>query len=376
MNYYIQEANSLEADFKDRGIIIILGWYFGLGALIQSTVNSIWLAKKLGKTPYIWWGHSCLYTDKALGGNTYSRLFQAPEDHVLPTLAGRTSIYPKVWEPIASGKTIDVEILDAQASALASCQNLHLTSYEHDDIVASDLCIIYQYLSSDLARSIASAQGIIISEDQYIKECNDIFAYYFQPQPKIKASADAIWKEIFGNQKSVIGMHCRGTDKVIEKAIPSPRDYLRTIQKLIKINKSDYFFIATDSQVYLERLKHELCKLGTVGVQDIVRSQGRSALHFKPNGAFENGVAMVIDIELLCRCKVVFAFPGSQIFWWLSRKRDGEKLDFNLISVQPSIIEWVHPAFAVLRIQGWLGLINFLRIQKSRMLSFFKAKFF
>lgn len=53
MYYNAIGTNSLEYNTENHGFMIILGWYLGLGALIQSTVNSIWLAKKLGKTSYI-----------------------------------------------------------------------------------------------------------------------------------------------------------------------------------------------------------------------------------------------------------------------------------------------------------------------------------
>jgi hypothetical protein len=374
MYYKTQDTNSLEYNTENGGFMIILGWYLGLGALIQSTVNSIWLAKKLGKTPYIYWWVSCLYSDKNSRENTYTKLFQEPLDHKLGKLSQELSVYPPAWMSMDLKET-DVETLDLQAPILASSHNLQLISSSSEFILSTDICIIYQYLSSDLALSIANEIGLNISKEQFLQECNEIFTNYFQPQQNIKQSANTIWSNLFLDQQDyVIGIHLRGTDKVTEKAIPSPLQYFNAIQKVENYNKNQAFFIATDSQSYLENIKNKLGKQAIVGVQNMERARGKSGLHFNPHGAFENAINMIIDIELLSKCRVVFAFPGSQIFWWLSRKQAGENLHLTLLPVNPGWLDWIHAGWTVFRLQGLNGLLNFLRFQKSRFISSWKSR--
>ena len=373
--------NSHATQLHNNGVMIVLGYYLGLGALIQSTVNSIWLAQKLNKRVYIWWGKSCFYTDKLLEGNTYSKVFQEPYDHTLNLDLEREKITPKIlcvyptpWQSIAQHLT--VEKIDIEATNLASSNNLELNSPER--IVKSDICIVYQYLLSDFALNTVHSLGVFITKDQFLDECNIIFKKYFQPHPRIKISADALWSQLFtANQKLVIGLHLRGTDKVIEKPVPSPRKYLSIIKKMSDFRKASSFFIATDSEPYLQKLKSSL-KSSYIGYQDIERSKGLSPLHYKLSGSgdgFANGVAMIIDIELLSRCQIVLAFPGSQIFWWLSRKQAGENLPFSLQAVNPDLIDWVSAGYSVLRSHGLKAFIRFLRYQKHRLMHDYKEKF-
>ena len=142
-----QKKLPLEARSEHRGIMIILaGRNLGLGALIQSTVNSIWLAKKLGKVPYIWWGKSCLYTNKSTGGNTYPKFFHAHQDHLDLELSKYNLIYPSIWSSITLDDTLDE--LDNKAHSLVISPELEFKLEDRDFLTASDLCIVYQYLSS------------------------------------------------------------------------------------------------------------------------------------------------------------------------------------------------------------------------------------
>jgi hypothetical protein len=365
-----QKKLPLEARSEHRGIMIILaGRNLGLGALIQSTVNSIWLAKKLGKVPYIWWGKSCLYTNKSTGGNTYPKFFHAHQDHLDLELSKYNLIYPSIWSSITLDDTLDE--LDNKAHSLVISPELEFKLEDRDFLTASDLCIVYQYLSSDLAQQLSGKNVIDPYEDKFHKECDEIFNHYFKPHKIIEESANAIWNQTFKTQLSVLGIHCRATDKIVEHPLPSPHHYIKAARKLVIQQKFSAFFIATDSLLALNEIQSQLHKFGIVGTQDIKRSNGKSGIHFNPNGAFENGIEMLIDIELLCKCKVVLGFPGSQIYWWLSRKRNAENIDFTLLPVKAGTFNWFFAVFFILRTQGWTGLIQYLRMQKGGLKSLF-----
>lgn len=366
-----QELDLATYNLDRKGTILILGSYLGLGALIQSTVNGIWLAKKLGKNPYIYWGQSCFYTDREVGGNTYLRLFREPKNHKNLSFSKNLSVYPTVWMPLNEVET--VESLDVKANVLR--QSHHLTLMSSKEILESDLCIIYDYFSSDTARNLVSTLGVEISTGQFLKECSEIFADYFQPQATIQTSAQYLWNRFFDRHYQLtIGMHLRGTDKVIEKAVPSPHRYLSSIKRSGYLKKDSAFFIATDSQPYLESIQNQLSK-SLVAFQDMPRSSGTVGLHYDSKTAFQNAVAMITDIELLSRCQVVFAFPGSQIFWWLTRKKETEKLDLILVPIEPNWRDWFQASWKVFRTQGWQSFLNFLRFQKPKLLAYLKSHF-
>ena len=361
---------------KSLNTVIIIGWYVGLGALIQSTVNSIWLSRKLGKKPVVWWGKSCLYTDKTQEGNTYARLFQAPSDNNLDNLdfyRPNLLVYPNEWQSINGVST--VEEIDLLAPDISLCHSLEINS--HQKFIDSDLCIIYQYFSSDLAIELANLSGLKINKEDFLNECNDIFTQYFQPKTFIKDLAQNIWNDMSKSHKShIIAMHLRGTDKFIEKAVPSPRRYIHTLKKLKYLTNDISFFIATDSESYLQVMQNHLRKY-FVAFQNMSRSRDSSALHYHyqhPSDGFNNGVAMIIDIELLTKCETILAYPGSQIFWWLTRKQESENLTFTLIPVNPDCFNWIYAVWMVIRLMGFNAFLNFLRAQKSNLLSYIKSR--
>ncbi|MDX2256937.1 MAG: hypothetical protein NW214_15600 [Pseudanabaenaceae cyanobacterium bins.39] len=114
-----------------------------------------------------------------------------------------------------------------------------------------------------------------------------------------------------------------------------------------------------------------------VGFQNITRSKDLSALHYQyshPSDGFNNGIAMMVDIELLSKSNIVLAFPGSQIFWWLERKQKSENLGFKLIPVNPDFFNWIYASFMVVRLLGFKAFLNFLRNQKSILLQHIRSK--
>ncbi|MEB3189383.1 MAG: hypothetical protein VKL42_03455 [Snowella sp.] len=329
------------------------------------------MAKKLGKIPYIYWGKSCFYTDKEVGSNTYLRLFQEPKDHDILDISNRFDVYPDVWMPLDETETI--QSIDAKADILRHSHSLEIVSAEA--IVKSDLCIIYQYLSSDSAKELASAVGIAVDDSQFIEECNEIFADYFRPHVEYQTLANTLWTNFFSQDDyaTVIGMHVRGTDKIIEKAVPSPHHYLQSIRKLGYIKNDSAFFIATDSQPYLAIIQRRL-KPYCVAAQNTLRTSGRTGLHYDSQNAFQNAVAMIVDIELLSRCQVVFAYPGSQIYSWLTRKKEAGNLNFKLLPVSPDFLDWLSAGWIVLHLHGWQRFLNFLRFQKPKILQYLKMR--
>jgi hypothetical protein len=355
---------------RSQGVVLVLGFHTGLGALIRSAVNSIWLATKLCKSPYIYWGRSCLYFHEELGGNIYTRLFAEPLGHgsICRVFHSKTVVYPPIYSPLKDGETIDS--LDCRAKHCANHTSQKLTCAPL--IQESDLCIVRQHLSDHEAMALLRTLGIPTSESAYTEETEEIFSAYFRPTKLVTSMAAKVWDESLGSRKGlVIGMHMRGTDKVIEKAVPSPRRYLRLIQKLRCHHQDVRYFLATDRGSYLELMKQ---KLGSfrIAAQDSVRSAGLTGLHFNRETAFQNAIEMTVDIELLARCDMVLAFPGSQIYWWLDIRRRTCGDGYKLLPVSAGLSDWLYAIIYALKRRGFQGLIKFLRWNRLTFLSLIK----
>jgi hypothetical protein len=104
------------------------------------------------------------------------------------------------------------------------------------------------------------------------------------------------------------------------------------------------FFVATDQELHLNAITRYF-KGQSVCSQQIDRSSTEVGIHFMQpftKFAYQNAIDMIVDIELLSQCKTLFAFPGSQIYWWLSIKRQAESLCFELIDVLPGKLDRLH----------------------------------
>jgi hypothetical protein len=348
---------------QSNGVMLILGFYFGMGALIRSTVNSIWLARKFDKTPIIYWGKSCLYTDKAAAGNTYARLFRGATGDTQASFPDGITVYPPAWMPFDQVES--VEAIDLKADELRLRHDMDLR--DPGGIDAAGLCIVYQYLSSGSAMNLARRGGHSVSDRDFDRECSAIFAEYFQPQEEIQRLADNLWKDFFrSDDENVYGMHLRGSDKIHEAALPSPKRFVNAVRSVSCGDKKPALFVATDSALSLDTIKSRLSDY-SLHYQKMERSSGVVPLHYRSEGALQNAISVIVDVLLLSRCAKVFAFPESQIYSWLRLKQEGDERSFNLIEIGPGFADWIKTAWRVLIASGWAGFFRFCRHQKPKL---------
>ena len=117
----------------------------------------------------------------------------------------------------------------------------------------------------------------------------------------------------------VIGVHHRGTDKVIEWSLV---EYEKTYQVIKQVMKSYYpkqkkikIFVATDDQEFLTYLKsiHPSCVI----YNNFVRSSNGVPLHYGENNLYANsyqkGREAVIDCLILSRCHTLIR-PATSCF--------------------------------------------------------------
>lgn len=343
--------------------MIILGWYVGMGALIQSTVNSIWLARKLGFQPFIRWGYSCLYSP-GNGEDAYPRYFCPPPAlSQLPSSEPLNISFSEVFRDKTRG--LSISEIDREAPKIDKDTTHWWRREQRDELLRSETAVIYQYLNSDLAWEMAHGLGIPVRWSEFDQERNLIFSEFFKPQMWLQERADQFWNERIGNGKKALGMHVRGSDKVSEKAVPGISRYLRAFETENPNQGFDSVFLATDSSRAEQTIRHDLKEKCPVVCQEYERTDGITGLHLKNGGAFQNGVDMIVDIELLSRCPAIVAFPGSQIYWWLERKAYSQKM--KLVPVKPGIYDWFNAGAKVWRLRGNRDFIRLLKEFKKSL---------
>ena len=363
--------------------IIILGWYLGLGALIQSSVNSIWLAKKLGRQYCLYWGHSCIYQPGMIGsncknlGNIYPKLFVETPEHAIftPQIYDDMLVYPSILNQATKHKTVDK--LDAHVACIASGQTLPVNVEEIDDILTSDLFIIYQYLSIFEAITLAREAGLDINESVISAEVADIYKQHFTLSPEIRRRANDFWTDNLMSRAIPLGIHIRGSDKISETAIPSPTCYFHRIASTTKLPLGTTIFVATDQGSCLDAIRGKYFE-HHVAFQNITRTQGDVGLHYmhqRSDYAFQHAVDVIIDVEVLSRCASVFAFPGSQIYWWLKTKKAAEQLPFQIYDVMPNYYDRYKASLYAFRIKGFRALLPLLSIPLKAVRRFCKQLF-
>eukprot|EP00966_Prymnesium_polylepis_P036076 836751-Prymnesium_polylepis.1 len=87
----------------------------------------------------------------------------------------------------------------------------------------------------------------------YRAAAHRLFANGSLVRPPLRARADrafAPWRAVSGH---VLGVHLRGTDKVVQKKVP-PEAYFPFVDAWIEAHDDALVFVATDDRAYLRRM--------------------------------------------------------------------------------------------------------------------------
>lgn len=113
----------------------------------------------------------------------------------------------------------------------------------------------------------------------------------------------------------IIGVHYRGTDKIIEAHRVNYEAVLESIQKHIKDLPSNEYgiFIATDEQPFLEYMRSKFP--GKVMAAEAYRSQEDKPVHYAETNRFERGEQALIDALLLSNCHLLIRTSSNLSLW-------------------------------------------------------------
>ena len=232
--------------------------------------------------------------------NTFPTYFNCPTSYPVDVLAGATSVYPELWtgnldESLGdlrsklglkgySEMSFDVSRTNYSADFLVLC------AYTHKILSLRPLFTgDFEYLSEMTTPEIL--RSILDSKLHLVKEIHDsIYSY------KAKNFSE-----------NTIGVHVRYTDiKVpLEKLIAK-------VKHLVNNKKDATIFLATDSQVVIERLKQKFPRVITADKWFPPTGERMHQNWDNCPNRYQNGVEALTDLYLLSECdNLVFSSKSS-----------------------------------------------------------------
>lgn len=129
-------------------------------------------------------------------------------------------------------------------------------------------------------------------------------------RPEIPEAASAYQKSQMGGHP-FIGIHYRGTDKLLSEAVRVP--YASILDQLARLDPTIRFFVATDEQAFLDAIRE---KFGDrVAYRDHHRSTDGTPVHHFDAGhetlGYTRGQEAIMDAILLSRCNGMIRTPSN-----------------------------------------------------------------
>ena len=148
---------------------------------------------------------------------------------------------------------------------------------------------------------------------------------------------DGFWsKHLYG--RPVLGVHMRGTDKQvgISGSMVPPEQYVQHIDSYLTLHPNASIFVATDSPVFLERLRARYP--GRLAARDALRSERNAFLDVAVPDAYRKGEDVLADVLLLARCDFLLkcASAVGEFAIYFSPHLHDHSVDVQLQATGPS----------------------------------------
>ena len=138
---------------------------------------------------------------------------------------------------------------------------------------------------------------------------SELINKYIKVKPHIQDKIDAIIKDNFNN-KYVIGIHYRGTDKQSEATPVRYEKIVKVIRPIIEKHLDAVIFIASDDADFLDFMQKNFPE--KIIATDSIRSKNQKPVHYPPNDhMYAIGENAVMDCVLLSQCSILFKMASN-----------------------------------------------------------------
>lgn len=143
------------------------------------------------------------------------------------------------------------------------------------------------------------------------ERAHELIQKYIHVRPHIMKQIDDFCSQNFEN-KFIIGVHYRGTDKLTEASPISRTDIVARINESLSEyhNKSVKIFVATDDASFCSFIKEQFPSL--IVMRDALRSDNDMGVHTRSDlDPYQKGEDAIIDCLLLSRCNVLIKMASN-----------------------------------------------------------------
>jgi protein O-GlcNAc transferase len=307
-----------------QSFLVIQALPEGMVAVLRHTVHGLLLAEMTGRVPVVHWGGRFLYRERDRQRNCVSRFF---ETRAIPSECSLTE-YEGIFSP--PGWNALNLLQDGKVGYRYDENRQEFAPLEIHDILHSEAdVVVYTHWHHlvDIVRHIPAPSEYFGLEPAIV--AGRIFRKYLSILPEILGPARTLLAQA-GAGTRLVGVHCRGSDKITEHALVTPEDYRNHVDRILR--DDDRVFLATDSVAALEKFK------GWYGDRllftDCERSSNTQGVHFTAADREKAGRDFLVDAYLLSRCQVHFGNEGSHVSYLVQTMlRDNGRPYDNFVTV-------------------------------------------
>jgi protein O-GlcNAc transferase len=285
--------------------LVIHAFPEGMVAVIRHVVNGLLFAELSGRIPLILWQDRFLYFESQENKtkNHFPNFYAAKDFCDLSGLKANAKTFaPNGWNQSNIDRDdlieyrhdetrTDFQPLTPEQILSSSADVIVYTHYQHllDIIPLIPKSSKYHELPNSLvARKIYQKNLVLTSDLQ-----NTIRRYC----------------EEFTSGEDIIGIHCRGSDKISEHALATPAAYMRALaQRFTKVHS---LFLATDAERAFHFFQQKFS--GRIVAINCQRSSSSLGIHFSAKNREQAGKEFLVDAYLLSYCKWHLGNHGSHM---------------------------------------------------------------
>ena len=317
--------------------IVIQAFPEGMVAVIRHTIHGLLLAEITGRKPVILWNSRFLYHNDRGKITRNGFLYYFQENDLSDARCLRSpelTFAPACW----THNNIESDYINTYRSNEDRESHVPLTPQE---ILSSNEDVIvythYQHLIDLIPLIPAGSDHFGFSANQV---ANRIYKKYFRLNDHIVNILQKKQDEAFVDRR-VLGIHCRGSDKISEYPIATPRAYRAVLKKTFQVLPN--IFLATDSQQYFLQFKKWYPELQAIDCERSINNQG---IHFSSTDVQKAGADFLLDAYLLSKCDYHFGNVGSHMSYLVQAVlRDSGMAYKDFTNVKPTLTSKVNRMF-------------------------------
>jgi hypothetical protein len=292
--------------------LLIKAYGWGFWADMEHLIGQLLVAELTGRIPVVHWGMNSLYSD-TIGTNGFELYYEPVSAYTLrDVLRPEYTFYPPIW----NYRNALVEDID---KTTAVYRNLGDMMRNDANVVVSDTHSfprpILRYIPKD---HWAYGMTPILIYRQIINK-------YLKLKPDIAKELDEFYRENIEGQGPVLGVHVRGTDKVIEVAnLPAlNRRYHEEIRRHIREYNIRKIFLLTDSKRILNQYRR---RYGDMIIStDCNRSNGSADKAVQIENYIDRrkkGIEIIKDTYIAARCDYFIGNGYSNVSFAVNRLKE------------------------------------------------------